>query len=268
MIGVFDSGLGGLTVLKELKKELPERQFVYLGDNARAPYGNRSQETIYGYTKEAIDFLFAQGCNLIIIACNTASARALRKIQQEYLPKQYPKKNVLGVIRPLVEKATMDNSKKRIGVLGTKATIKSNVYRTELHKINKNLEVFQKSAPLLVPLIEENWVKKPETKMILKKYLRSLKIKNIEILILACTHYPFLLEQTRKIMNKRCEVYNPGEIVAKSLKEYLIRHPEYDVKNFKKTKTKFFVTDDLVPFKCFGEHFLNEKIEEIQKVSL
>ena len=168
MIGVFDSGLGGLTVLKSFLRVLPDYNYIYLGDSARAPYGGRSQDTIYGYTKEAVDFLFAHGCELIIIACNSASAQALRKIQQEHLPKKYPGKNALGVIRPLVEEVARDKNINRVGVIGTRATIESCAYKTELKKLNSDLEIFQTSAPLLVPLIEEGWSKRSETKKFLK----------------------------------------------------------------------------------------------------
>ena len=195
MIGVFDSGLGGLTILKYFLKELPQYNYIYLGDSARAPYGNRSQDVIYNYTKEAVDFLFSKGCQIIIFACNTASSQALKKIQQEYLPKKYPNKKVLGVIIPLVEEATKNDRIKKIGVIGTKATIKSNVYAKELLKLNPKSKIFQKKAPLLVPLIEEGWIKKKETKMILKKYLRELKMEQVDALILACTHYPILIKE-------------------------------------------------------------------------
>lgn len=267
MIGVFDSGVGGLTVLKYFLKKLPNYNYIYLGDNARAPYGSRSALTIYNYTCEAVDFLFSRGSKLVILACNTASARALRKIQQEYLPKKYPGRNVLGVIRPLAEKAAFGPCQK-VGVLGTKATISSGVYAEEIKKLNKEIKVYSEKAPLLVPLIEENYLKYPETKKILKRYLRPLKEKQIETLILGCTHYPFLLDDIKKIMTKRVEVFCPGEVIAGSLFEYLKKHVELEVKKTKKPKSEFYTTDDAEMFKMLGERFLGRKIKEVKKVVL
>lgn len=267
MIGFFDSGFGGLTVLKAVLQVMPEYDYIYLGDNARAPYGGRSQEVIYQYTKEAVDFLFAQGASLIVIACNTASSIALRRIQQEYLPAKYPGKNVLGVIRPLTEKIADDKKLKRVGVIGTRATIESNVYPIEIHKLNFEIEILQNEAPLLVPLIEEGWSKKTETKMILRKYLRPLKEAKVQSLILGCTHYPLLLKDVQNIMGARCEVYNPGEVVAKSLREYLDRHPEYVLQKTGKER-KFYITDSVDRFKLLGEKFLGEKMNEVEKVNL
>ncbi len=268
MIGIFDSGLGGLTILKEILKILPNYNYTYLGDNARTPYGNKSQEVIYNYTKEAVDFLFSKGCKLIIIACNTASSKALREIQQEYLPKKQSSKRVLGVIRPLVEETAKHDKIQRVGIIGTKATVKSNAYKIELLKLNPDLKIFQQRAPLLVPLIEEGWLKRPETKMILKKYLRPLKQKQVQILIPACTHYPFLSTEMKRIMTKQCHVLNPGEIVAKSLFNYLRRHSELEIKPSTKPTLKFYTTDDIVKFKKMGEKFLGRKIEKIEKIIL
>lgn len=274
MIGVFDSGLGGLTILKYFLKQLPNYDYIYLGDNARAPYGSKSQEVIYNYTKEAVDFLFGQGCKLIIIACNSASAKALRRIQQEHLPsfakatKGKPQKRVLGVIRPLVETVAQDATIQRVGVIGTKATIESDVYKIELHKLNPGLQIFQQSAPLLVPLIEEGWLKKPETKMIFKKYLHPLKLKQIQALIPACTHYPFLLKEMQRIMTKRCKVLNPGEIVAKSLIDYLKRRPELGIQPSPNPQLEFYTTDDINKFRELGEKFLGQKINKIEKIVL
>ncbi|MCK5510283.1 glutamate racemase [Candidatus Parcubacteria bacterium] len=268
MIGVFDSGLGGLTVLKSFLRVLPDYNYIYLGDSARAPYGGRSQDTIYRYTKEAVDFLFAQGCELIIIGCNSASAQALKKIQQEYLPKKYPGKNVLGVIRPLIEEITKDENIKRVGVIGTRATIESDAYKIELKKLNPDLEIFQTSAPLLVPLIEESWSKQPETKKILKKYLRPLKTKQVQVLIPACTHYPILFKEIKKIMTKRCLVLNSGEIIAQSLKDYLARHLEYKISPVKNVNVNFFTTDDTERFRAMAKKFLDVDVEKIEKVCL
>jgi glutamate racemase len=274
IIGVFDSGLGGLTVLKEFIKLMPKYNYTYLGDTARVPYGNKSQETIYNYTKEAIDFLFLHGAQLIIIACNTASAKALRKIQQEYLPKKYPNKNVLGVIRPLAEFAgqkdikTKENKFSKVGIIGTKSTIESHAYEHEIKSKNKDIKIFSNSAPLLVPLIEENYSQKPETKTILKQYLRNIKSKNVNLLVLGCTHYQFLIKDVKRILGKNCLVPNPGQIVAKSLQNYITNHPEYKIKENSQPKYQFYTTDDPKKFKILGEKFLGKKIKSIKKITL
>lgn len=267
IIGVFDSGLGGLTILKYFLRDLPQYNYLYLGDNARLPYGSKSPETIYEYSREATDFLFSHGCNLIIIACNTASAQALRRLQQEYLPKKYPDRRILGVIKPLVESVGGKRFKK-IGVLGTKATVNSGAYEHELKKINPKAIVHQQSAPLLVPLIEEGWLKKPETKMILKKYLHPLKTKQIDSLILACTHYPFLHKEVVKIMGKRVSVPHPGEIVAASLKDYLTRHPELGIEASSSPLIKYYTTDMPENFKVSAEKFLGKKITNLSQADI
>lgn len=268
IIGVFDSGLGGLTVFKYFLKDLSKYNYIYLGDNARLPYGSKSPEVIYEYTKEAVDFLFRQGCNLIIIACNTASAQALRRIQQEYLPKNYPKRRVLGVIRPLVEAAIQNKNHQMVGILGTTATINSQAYKIELQKLNPSLKVVQQTAPLLVPLIEEGWLKKPETKMILKKYLHPLKTKQISTLILACTHYPFLYQQIIKIMGKRIAVPHPGEIIAASLKNYLNKHSELNLTQTSTPTIKYYTTDNPDSFKKIAEQFLEQKISNLEQIDI
>jgi len=255
-------------VLKHFLSRLPEYGYIYLGDNAKAPYGGRSQEVIYNYTKEAIDFLFKKKCRLIIIACNTASSQALRKIQEDYLPRAYPGKRVLGVIRPMVEKVAGVDGVNRVGVIGTRATIESNVYKIELSKLKPGLEIFQKSTPLLVPLVEESWINKNETKMILSKYLQPLKVKKIQLLILGCTHYPFLLNNIKKIMGSKCQVYDPGDVIAKSLKRYLNRHPELGIKKTIDQGLEFYTTDDIVKFRKTGEVFLGQKIKKLEKIKL
>lgn len=265
-IGIFDSGLGGLNVIESIQKQLPNYNYIYLGDTARLPYGTKSQENIFLYTQQAIDFLFQQGCQLIIIACNTASSQALQKIQEEYLPKQYPHKKVLGVIRPLIENvSSLDGP---IGIIGTKATINSQTYLKEINKINPSLKVYQQSAPLLVPLIEEGWTNKPETRMILKKYLRPLKTKRIKSLILACTHYPFLYKDISRIMGKNVVIPHPGEIIANSLKIYLNKHSELNIKETKNHHSLFYVTDDPNDFREKAKQLLHKKISKVEKVDI
>lgn len=267
IIGVFDSGLGGLTVFKHFLDSLPDYNYIYLGDNARLPYGEKSPETIYEYTREAVEFLFENGCNLIIIACNTASAQALQKIQQKYLPAHWPQRRVLGVVRPLAEHFANPKFKK-IGVIGTKSTIAAGAYRAEIKKLSPQVEVSEKSAPLLVPLIEEGWAKKPETKMILKKYLHQLKTEKIEALILGCTHYPFLLTEIKKIMGKKVAVPDPGEIIAASLISYLANHPELGLKKTKNASHQYLTTDNPRLFKKLGEKFLGQKMTKVSQVKI
>jgi len=268
MIGVFDSGFGGLTILKGFLEKLPQYDYIYLGDNARTPYGSKSQDLIYSYTREAVDFLFKQGCALIIIACNTSSAKALRKIQQEFLPENHPDKRVLGVIIPIVEEAARLTKSKKVGVVGTRATIESGSYELEIKKQNGKLEVYGQSCPLLVPLVEEGWLGKPETKMILKKYLRPLKQKQVDTLILGCTHYPFLINDIKRVMTKRVKVLNSPKIVAEKLTDYLKRHPEIEEKLGKNKKRIYYTTDDPKRFKYFSSKFLGDEIKEAIKINL
>ena len=268
MIGVFDSGVGGLTVLKQLLKYLPQYDYIYLGDNARTPYGEKSQEVIYEYSRQAVDFLFKKGCRLIIIACNTASAQALKRLQDEYLPKHYPNRRILGVVRPLVEEIAKRDDIKKVGIIGTRSTIDSKTYEIELHKLNPHLKVIGQSAPLLVPLIEEGWAKKPETKKILKSYLRPLKAAHVEGLIIGCTHYPFLFEEICRIMGKRCKIDSPGKVVAYSLADYLSRHGELGIKSSARPQRIFLTTDDIERFRKKGEKFLGGKMGSIEKVTL
>lgn len=268
MIGVFDSGVGGLTILRGFLKDHPNYNYIYLGDNANVPYGGKSAEIIYNYTIKGVDFLYKQGCKLIIIACNSASAQALRKIQQEYLPEKYPDLKVLGVIRPIAEEINEHKNIRKIGIIGTKATINSNIYSEEIKNLRNDLEIFQKATPLLVPLIEENWLKKPETKMILKKYLRFFKTKQINILVLACTHYPFLLKDIKRIMGKSCFVLDTEQIISNKFFEYLNKHPELGIEEISNPVYKFYTTDSLEKFKNLGEFFLGQKIEKLEKISL
>jgi len=294
MIGVFDSGLGGLTVLKEIIKVLPEYDYMYFGDTLHVPYGNRSDKAIYDLTKNACDYLFDHGCKLIIIACNTATAKALRKLQQEYLPARnigtgdlsrsldslgmtgagvkdrLDKLNILGVIRPVAEEIARLNNR-RVGVIGTRGTVNSEAYVIELKKLNNALEITQQACPLLVPMIEEGWMKRKEMKSVLRYYLRPLKHAQVETLILGCTHYPLLLKQIRSMMGKKCFVPSPGEIVARSLKDYLFRHPEIvrqrtdssfgEETALTKNKTRRYLVTDLNNFERIANKFLDNKIE-------
>ncbi len=267
MIGIFDSGFGGLTIEKEILKKLPQYDYVYLGDNARAPYGNKSQELIYEYTVQAVDFLFKNGCELVVIACNTASTEALRKIQQEWILEKYPDKKVLGVVVPMAEEVVKFRDS-RVGLIGTRATIGSCAYKNEIKKINSDVKIYEKSTPLLVPLIEEGWHNRRETMMILRYYLRDLKKQHIDKLILGCTHYPVLIRQISGIMGKRCDVLDSPKIVAEKLGDYLKRHKDIKDKLSANGARIFYTTDNVDRFKKFGEKFLGQKIEKIEKVIL
>jgi len=266
MIGVFDSGLGGLTVLRAFIKRLPEYDYAYLGDNARTPYGSKSQEVIYTYTREAVEFLFERGCVLIILACNTASAKALRRIQQDWLPFHFPDRRVLGVVIPLAEAGVEATRYGRVGVVGTRATIESNVYAQEIQKLNPAIRVYGQACPLLVPLVEEGWMEKPETNMILKKYLRRLREKRIDTLIPGCTHYPFLQKDMERIMGKNCRVLQGPETVAEKLVDYLRRHPEIQDRVRAQGNISFYTTDNPQRFREFGETFLSRRIPFVHSI--
>ena len=269
MIGVFDSGFGGLTVLRGLLKRLPEYDYIYLGDNARAPYGNKSHDLIYKYAREAADFLFLQGCEIIIMACYTASSEALRRLQNEYLPERYPDKRILGIIVPVVEETASICGEGPVGIIGTRATITGGSFKHELHKILDNkTKIIDQACPLLVPLIEEGWIKNRETKMILKKYLRSLKEKQVKVLILGCSHYPFLEKAIAGIMGKRVKILDTPAIVARKLKAYLDKHTEIEKRLAKNGRTKFYTTDNPDRFKQVAEKFLKMKDCEVEKAEL
>ncbi len=258
MIGVFDSGYGGLTVLKEVMPSLPQYDYLYLGDNARAPYGNRSKETIIEYTDQAVRFLFERGARLIVVACFTATSQALRELQHKYLldPKSpYKDRKILGVVRPIVESAVKTTHTKRIGVLGTRGTINSGVFEVEINKLDSTCAVAQQACPLLVPLIEEGWHKKPEARSILKKYLRNIKTHNVDTLLLGCTHYPLMIQEITQMMGKSTKVLHSGKVVAESLVEYLQRHPEIESQLTRNNTRHFLTTDNAQRFAQFAVEF-------------
>jgi glutamate racemase len=267
MIALFDSGYGGLTVLKPIMELLPEYDYIYLGDNARAPYGSHSPENIKKFSEEAVEYLFDRGVTLILFACNTASSVALRHVQEKYLKgKDEKDRKILGVLIPVAEEVS--GKFNNVGVVGTKSTIDSESYIKEIHKLNKDVKVAQKATPLLVPFIEEDWHKKPEATSILKKYLRPLKSKNLDALILGCTHYPLMKRNFTKIMGKKTKIITSGKITAKSLKGYLERHTEIEKKLSKGKKREFLTTDDPKIFKEFTEKHFGMKIKTPTKISL
>ncbi|HEY8658981.1 MAG TPA: glutamate racemase [Hanamia sp.] len=264
-IGVFDSGYGGLTVLKEIKNLLPQYDFIYLGDNARTPYGTRSFETIYEYTLQAVQWLFAQGCSLVILACNTASAKALRTIQQKDLPKYNNEKRVLGVIRPTAEIIGNYTSTDQIGILATKGTVQSQSYLIEIKKNFPGIKVYQQACPLWVPLVENNEYESDGADFFIKKDIEALlnNSPDIDTILLACTHYPLLLKKIKKYLPAGIKVISQGAIVAKSLEDYLHRHPEIDEKCSKNGHLQFFTTDSPQDFDIHSEIFFGKKVNSI-----
>jgi glutamate racemase len=244
-IGVFDSGYGGLTVLQSIVKQLPQYDYIYLGDNARTPYGTRSFEVVNQFTLEGVKKLFQMGCRLVVLACNTASAKALRNIQQKYLPLHEPERRVLGVLRPTTEVIGNLSKTKKIGILGTTGTVQSNSYVIEINQFFPEVKVFQQACPLWVPLIENNEHQGNGAGYFVNKYLEALLVQDREIdtLLLACTHYPLLMEKIRKALTSPIEIIAQGDIVAKSLASYLKRHPEMEQLCSGNGMVKFLTTD-------------------------
>jgi glutamate racemase len=260
-IGIFDSGYGGLTVLKEIIKKLPHYDYIYLGDNARAPYGTRSFETVYQYTLACVKWLFAKGCPLVILACNTASAKALRTIQQNDLPKIAPYNRVLGVIRPTTEKIGNYTQTKEVGILATAGTVLSESYIIETNKFYPDIKIFQQACPMWVPLVENNEYNSAGADYFIEKDLKKLlhQSKNIDTILLACTHYPLLKNKIQQFLPKTVNLLSQGEIVADSLADYLVRHPEIEERCSKHSKQQFFTTDSPADFDTHATIFLGKK---------
>jgi len=252
-IGIFDSGLGGLIVGRAIRRKMPEFDYVYYGDTKRVPYGNKSHEAVFEFTKEAVDRLFEkENCAIVIIACNTASARALREIQEEYAKKKYKNRKVLGVLIPAAEAAS---KYRRVGVLATLGTVASNAWPIEIKKLNSKAKVFQNGAPMLVPLIEEG--EKVLARPFLLKYLRPLLNRHLNALVLGCTHYPILKKEIKKIVGSKVKIISQDEIIPQKLKVYFERHPKIAEKLSKKGSVKIIVTDktqnmDYLVKKWFG----------------
>jgi glutamate racemase len=268
-IGVFDSGYGGLTVLKEIVKELPEYDYLYLGDNARAPYGTRSFETVYEYTLQCIKWFFEQGCSLVILACNTASAKALRTIQQNDLPQLDPSKRVLGVIRPTSEIIGNYSKTGHVGIMGTTGTVQSNSYLIEIEKFYPAVKASQEACPIWVPLVENNEYQSPGADYFVKKHIDNLLQKDnaIDAILLACTHYPLLMDKILQYVPKGVSVISQGHIVAASLKAYLQSHPEMVLKCSKNEKREFYSTGEMVDFNNHASIFFGHEIHS-QKLVL
>lgn len=261
-IGVFDSGYGGLTVLSEIKSLMPEYDYIYLGDNARAPYGNRSYERVYEFTLEAVKWFFKKGCRLVVIACNTASAKALRSIQQNDLPKIDSTNRVLGVIRPTAENTEYLSSTGHIGIMGTEGTIQSKSYELEINKLYPQITVSGEACPMWVPLVENKEYDKAGADYFVKQHINNLLNKDpqIDTIILGCTHYPLLIEKIKNFLPKEVRAISQGSIMAESLRDYLKRHPETDVLCTKNGTTTYFTTDSPLKFKQQASIFLEEEI--------
>lgn len=239
-LGVFDSGLGGLLITKAIRKHMPDIDLMYFGDTLHLPYGNRSDEAIYEYTRHSMDYLFQQDCKLIVLACNTASANALRRLQQTWLQKAWPGRNIIGVVVPTLETA-IERGYKNLGVIGTNYMMRSNVYQEELRKINPALTIHQVPTPLLVPLIENDGL--PWAESVLVHYLSSMLKERVECIILGCTHYPFLREQIAKIAGPDVDLIAQDDIIPAKLEHYLQRHPEYNNDIGRNGITEFHVSD-------------------------
>lgn len=265
-IGIFDSGYGGLTVLSEIKTLMPEYDYIYLGDNARAPYGSRSFERVYQFTLEAVKWFFRQGCHLVILACNTASAKALRTIQQVDLPQLDPSRRVLGVIRPTAESVSTLSESGHIGILGTEGTIRSGSYELEIKKLYPDVTVTGESCPMWVPLVENREYDKPGADYFVQQHLERIFEKDplIDTIILGCTHYPLLTEKITRYLPENVKIISQGKYVAESLKNYLQRHPEMDRNCTKNGSIYYFTTDSAERFGQQASIFLNEQVTALQ----
>lgn len=264
-IGVFDSGLGGLVIAKAIRDVLPDYDMLYLGDTLHVPYGNRSCDTIYDYSQKAVAFLFEQGCSLVIVACNTVSATALRPLQQHYLPSSiYYDRRILGVVVPTLEYA-IDHGTKRLGIIGTRHTIESHIYQMELQKIDPGIQIFQKATPLLVPLIENDGMRWVDD--VLESYLTPLLSHDIESLILGCTHYAFLKNRIQNIVGTNVKVMSQDDIIPPKLKDYLGRHSERASTLSKKGAIDFMATDLTDAYHIAAEKIYGQNIH-IRKVTL
>lgn len=261
-IGVFDSGYGGLTILREIVTALPDYDCIYLGDNARAPYGNRSFDTVYHYTLQAVNWFFRQNCPLVVLACNTASAKALRTIQQKDLPHIAPQRRVLGIIRPTTEIIGKYTSSGTVGILATKGTVESESYLTEIRKFFPEIEVEQHACPMWVPLVENNEAFGPGADYFIRKDVEKLLQQNerVDTILLACTHYPLLLEKIKAMTPDGIEIITQGSIVASSLKDYLLRHPEINSRLTKTGNRQFFTTDSATDFAENASLFYGERV--------
>ena len=268
-IGVFDSGYGGLTILRKIRAVLPQYDYIYLGDNARAPYGPRSFEVVYQFTLQAVRKLFELGCPLVVLACNTASAKALRSIQQNDLPHLAPDRRVLGVIRPTVECIGSLTRTRHVGLLATTGTVRSESYPLEIHKLYPDIEVSSHACPMWVPLVENNEFCSPGADYFVEKYINELlgRDADIDTIILGCTHYPLLVEKIRKFVPEHVTLVEQGEYVASSLDDYLVRHPEMRVRLRQGGRCDFLTTESVEKFEESASVFLHQQVN-VRSVAL
>ena len=268
-IGVFDSGYGGLTILNSIRQQLPQYDYLYLGDNARAPYGPRSFDVVYEFTRQAVLRLFEMGCHLVILGCNTASAKALRSIQQNDLPQWDPERRVLGVIRPTAEVIGELTKSRHVGVLATEGTIKSESYNLEIQKLHPDVKVSGVACPFWVPLVEYNEADSPGADYFVKERIDQIMAKDPEIdaIILGCTHYPLLMPKILKYLPEGVKIVSQGEYVASSLKAYLERHLEIERKCAKQGSVNYLTTENPEKFKESAQIFLNEEIQ-VENITL
>ncbi len=268
-IGIFDSGYGGLTILHGIRQLLPEYDYLYLGDNARAPYGPRSFDVVYEFTRQAVVKLFEMGCHLVILGCNTASAKALRTIQQHDLPKIDPERRVLGVIRPTAEVIGNLTKSRHVGILATEGTIRSESYTLEIQKLNPDIQVTGVACPFWVPLVEYNEADSPGADYFVKKRIDEIMRKDplIDYIILGCTHYPILMPKILKYLPDGVRVVPQGEYVAESLKDYLQRHPQMEQRCSKGGGVHYLTTENPDKFKESAQIFLHEHVE-VENISL
>lgn len=264
-IGVFDSGYGGLTILREIRRALPQADYIYLGDNARAPYGVRSFELVYRFTLEAVEYLFARGCQLVILACNTASAKALRTIQQHDLAGLDPDRRVLGVIRPTAEAVGVLSRNGHVGLFGTPGTVASGSYDMELAKLQPHLHLSSHACPMWVPLVENMESDGPGADYFVRKDIDALFAADpaIDTVILGCTHYPLLINKIRQYLPDGAEVLHQGQIVARSLLDYLRRHPEMDSRITRGATVEYLTTENPAKFSAMAAVFLGDTVESV-----
>lgn len=262
-IGVFDSGYGGLTILKEIRERLPQYDYLYLGDNARAPYGTRSFDVVYRFTLQAVKYLFEQGCHLVILACNTASAKALRSIQQNDLPLIDPSRRVLGVIRPTVERLGELTKSGAIGVMGTAGTVRSHSYDMEIAKLYPQYRTVSEACPMWVSLVENHEADGPGADYFVKKYVDELFTADpaIDTVLLACTHFPVLYDKIRRYVPEHAKVVCQGEIVAESLADYLQRHPEMERCCTRGGTCSYLTTENPESFSLLAREFMNQHVD-------
>ncbi len=262
-IGVFDSGYGGLTILHEIRQLLPQYDYMYLGDNARAPYGSRSFEVVYKFTRQAVLNLFEQGCHLVILGCNTASAKALRSIQHRVLPELCPDRRVLGIIRPTAESISELTTTRHIGVLATEGTIRSRSYELEIEKQAPDVKVSGQACPLWAAIVEANEADSPGADYFVKKRIDQLMLQDpdIDAIVLGCTHYPLLMRSIVRNCPPGVRIVPQGAYVANSLKDYLARHPDMEAKCTKHGTCRYLTTESEERFKECAQIFLNEKVD-------